>query len=65
MSIDQQALDELRAEVDKILSSMSPRESTALRMMLNMKLMNQTPEQQDSILRAMLQELVISKSGKQ
>ena len=57
MTINQQAIDELSGEVDKVLKSLSSRESQALRMMLNMKLMNQTPEQQDSILRAMLQEL--------
>jgi len=54
---NQQVINELRAEVDKVLASLSSRESQALRMMLNMKLMNQTPEQQESILRAMLQEL--------
>lgn len=57
MTIKQQTIDELRAEVDKVFASLSSRESQALKMMLNMKLMNQTPEQQDSILRAMLQEL--------
>ena len=57
MTINQQTIDELRAEVDKVFASLSSRESQALKMMLNMKLMNQTPEQQDSILRAMLQEL--------
>lgn len=59
MNINQQTIDELRAEVDKVLSALSARESQALRMMLNMKLMNQTPPQQESILRAMLQELKI------
>jgi len=59
MNINQQTIDELRAEVDKVLSALSARESQALRMMLNMKLMNQTPAQQESILRAMLQELKI------
>ena len=64
MSIDQATINELRAEVDKVLGSLSSRESQALRMMLNMKLMNQTLEQQDSILRAMLQELIARKDGK-
>ena len=51
------SLEELRKEVDRVLSSLSPRESQAFRMMMNMKLINQTAEQQDSILRAMLDEL--------
>jgi len=57
MTINQQTINELRAEVNKVFASLSSRESQALKMMLNMKLMNQTPEQQGSILRAMLQEL--------
>lgn len=64
MGIDQTTINELRTEVDKVLNSLSSRESQALRMMLNMKLMNQTLEQQDSILRAMLQELNARKDGK-
>lgn len=64
MSTEKQTLDELRIEVESIVKALSPREAQALRMMLNMKLMNQTPEQQDSILRAMLQELTARKDGK-
>lgn len=57
MSIDQQTIDELKAEVEKVLASLSMREAQAFRMMMNMKLINQTSEQQQSILLAMLQEL--------
>jgi antitoxin component of RelBE/YafQ-DinJ toxin-antitoxin module len=59
MSIDQQTIDELKAEVEKVLASLSMREAQAFRMMMNMKLINQTAEQQWNILRAMLDELKV------
>jgi hypothetical protein len=58
------SLVELKKEVEQVLASLSLREAQAFRMMMNMKLINQTPEQEDSILRALLQELVAIKAGK-
>ena len=63
MAIDKQSQDELRAEVEKVLMSLTPREAQAYRMMMNMKLINQTPEQEDEILKALLQELVAMKGN--
>jgi len=64
MAINKQGQDELRAEVEKVLMSLTPREAQAYRMMMNMKLINQTPDQEDEILRALLQELVAMKASK-
>lgn len=64
MSKDQKTVDELKAEVEKVLMSLTVREAQAFRMMMNMKLVNQTHEQEDAILQALLQELVALKNAK-
>jgi len=64
MNSTDDSLIELKKKVEHVLASLPARESQAFRMMMNMKLINQTPEQEDGILRALLQELVAMKADK-
>ena len=55
------SLEVLRKEVEIVLASLSMRERQAFKMMMNMKLVNQSRHEEEAILKALLQELVALK----
>ncbi len=61
MNIESMTVEELRAEVNKVLNSLSPRERDALAALFRIKGVSQTPEQESATLRALLQQLVAMK----
>ncbi|MES1195527.1 MAG: hypothetical protein ABUL58_01095 [Steroidobacter sp.] len=64
MNIDELTVEELRAEVNRILNSLSQRERDALAALFRIKAVSQSPDQEDVTLRAMLRELVAMKGSK-
>jgi len=51
------SLEELRKELETVLASLPMRERQAFKMMMNMKLVNQSRAEEENILRALIQEL--------
>ena len=64
MNTPQKTIEELRAEVNQVLMSLTPREAEALKMMFQIKTANQRPDEEEASIRALLQELVAMKNSK-